>query len=113
MCRSAHPVNGELAGGARGKPGHIQRVVLWAPPRSLSTAVERALIEHPEIEVQHEPFGVPHYWSAEAASTRESTQARRAPTFDSVAKTVFRADPTAGKNYVFSKNLSYYFARAC
>ena len=71
MCRSAMDEITDT-GGARGNPGHIQRVVLWAPPRSLSTAVERALIEHKEIEVQHEPFGAPHYWSGEAASTRSS-----------------------------------------
>ena len=97
MCRYANNGNPHEQ---RNRPN---RVVLWAPPRSLSTTVERALIEHPEIEVMHEPFGVPHYWSSEAASSRQAGDAREAPSFDQVAKACFHADLAPGKNYFFTK----------
>ena len=91
----------------------VRRVMLWAPPRSLSTAVERALVEHPAIQVSHEPFGVPHYWSSEAASSREAGDARSSATFASVAKQLWDAAPAPGKQHIFSKNLAYYFAPHC
>ena len=65
MCRSELE-NGRSKDG-RGEEsseqGPVHRVVMWGPPRSLSTTVERALIEHPLIHVLHEPFGLPFYWS--------------------------------------------------
>jgi len=90
-----------------------RRVTLWAPPRTLSTAVERALIEHPEIQVVHEPFGVPHYWSSEAASAREANDERTSTTFSEVADLIWTKPPPSGKSYTFSKNLAYYFAPHC
>jgi len=117
MCRpSARAHEGvDIAASDDGSTSTCQkRVVLWGPPRSLSTAVERALVEHKEIQVMHEPFGTPHYWSSEAASSREGSDAQlSSATFASVAKQIFRADPPAGKRYIFSKNLSYYFAPHC
>ena len=112
MCRSVKDENGEV----RPRPGGKERptrTVLWAPPRSLSTAVERALIENRSIHVMHEPFGIPHYWSSEAASTRNAAEARRSLTFSQVAENVFSTPPPPGKHFVFSKNLSYYFAPHC
>merc|ERR1719231_771901 len=90
-----------------------RRVMLWAPPRTLSTAVERAMIEHPEVQVFHEPFGVPHYWSNEAASAREADGERRSTSFADVAELLWRRPLAPGKAYIFSKNLSYYFAPHC
>jgi len=87
--------------------------MLWAPPRTLSTAVERALIENPAIQVYHEPFGTPHYWSSEAASTREASDKRCTTTFEDVAKLLWKKPLPPCKSYLFSKNLAYYFAPHC
>ncbi len=87
--------------------------MLWAPPRTLSTAVERCLIEHPAIQVSHEPFGTPHYWSSEAASNREAEDARTSTTFSDVAQYLWHSPLAPGKSYMFSKNLAYYFAPHC
>jgi hypothetical protein len=113
-------MEGELSkdekGDAGKESGPIHRVVMWGPPRSLSTTVERALIEHPLIYVLHEPFGVPFYWSGkEAQSTREVAKGAEQlhDTFADVAHRVFDEAPPAGKKFVFSKNLSYYFAPHC
>ena len=90
-----------------------KRVVLWAPPRTLSTAVERSLIEHKAIQVFHEPFGIPHYWSSEAASSRNASDRRTATTFSDVAQQLWRTPPAPGKQFIFTKNLAYYFAPHC
>jgi len=87
--------------------------MLWGPPRSLSTTVERALVEHKDIQVHHEPFGTPHYWSGEAASSRNADEARTSDTFASVAKKLWHSPLNPGKVHLFSKNLSYYFAPHC
>ncbi|KAL1495771.1 hypothetical protein AB1Y20_016633 [Prymnesium parvum] len=89
------------------------RVLMWAPPRTLSTCLERAYIEHTEIHVQHEPFGTPFYWSEEAQSARESKSGTKPVTYASVAESVFLSAPPPGRRYIFSKNLSYYVAPHC
>lgn len=71
------------------------------------------MIEHPEVQVFHEPFGVPHYWSNEAASAREADGERRSTSFADVAELLWRRPLAPGKAYIFSKNLSYYFAPHC
>ena len=87
--------------------------MLWGPPRSLSTSVERAMVENKDIEVVHEPFGVPHYWGSEAASSRNAEDRRVAATFASVAQRLWHDPLKSGKKYLFSKNLTYYFAPHC
>ena len=94
-------------------PDGVRRTVMWSPPRSLSTTVERALIEHPAIHVLHEPFGLPYYWSSQAASSRESSDTRCADTDETVARRIFEDRPPEGKRFVFSKNLSYYVSPHC
>ena len=94
-------------------PDGVRRTVMWSPPRSLSTTVERALIEHPAIHVLHEPFGLPYYWSSQAASSRESSDTRCADTYETVARRIFEDRPPEGKRFVFSKNLSYYVSPHC
>lgn len=108
MCRGPEEKN---ALNGRAKKTH--RVLMWAPPRSLSTCVERAFIEHPAIHVQHEPFGTPFYWSEDAQSGREASGGLRKPTYASVADDVLLSIPPPGKDYIFSKNLSYYVAPHC
>jgi hypothetical protein len=45
-------------------------VALWAVPRSISTAFERAFVERDDFEVFHEPFGDSYYYSEERLSDR-------------------------------------------
>jgi hypothetical protein len=47
-------------------------VALWAVPRSISTAFERAFVERDDFEVFHEPFGDSYYYSEERLSNRYS-----------------------------------------
>ena len=74
-------------------PDGIIRTIMWSPPRSLSTTVERALVEHPAIHVLHEPFGLPFYWSNQAQSKRESDAGSSAESFDTVARRIFEDKP--------------------
>eukprot|EP00966_Prymnesium_polylepis_P328712 7384486-Prymnesium_polylepis.1 len=105
MCRREAPMNGSRK--------TVHRVLMWAPPRSLSTCVERSFICHPEIHVQHEPFGTPFYWSEDAQSGREASGGLRKPTYATVADDVLLSRPPPGKQYIFSKNLSYYVSPHC
>lgn len=43
-------------------------IVLWAVPRSRSTAFERIFVERDDFEVLHEPFSATYYHSAERRS---------------------------------------------
>ena len=45
-------------------------VALWAVPRSISTAFERAFVERDDYDVFHEPFGDSYYYSEERLSDR-------------------------------------------
>ena len=45
-------------------------VALWAVPRSISTAFERAFVERDDFEVFHEPFGDSYYYSEERLGDR-------------------------------------------
>ena len=104
--------------GRRPEQGPVHRVVMWGPPRSLSTTVERALIEHPLIHVLHEPFGLPFYWSGQDAKSSRRTGKGKCPNRQGDLRRCclpmfFDKAPPAGKKFVFSKNLSYYFAPHC
>ncbi len=48
-----------------GKP-----IALWAIPRSVSTAFERAFVERGDFKVFHEPFSASYYYSRERRSDR-------------------------------------------
>ena len=109
MCR-----NSNMAKEGDYKKGkEVIRTIMWSPPRSLSTTVERSLIENKDIHVLHEPFGVPFYWGNQAASSREQGESSAdsgvpLDTYEDVAARIFTDAPPNGQNYVFSKNLSYY-----
>ena len=103
--------NGEDPSKPWGK--EVVRCVMWSPPRSLSTTVERALIENRAIHVVHEPFGTPYYWSTEAGSSRQDSDTRCRDTYASVAQRLFQDAPPGGQRFIFSKNLSYYVSPHC
>ncbi|GMI28035.1 hypothetical protein TeGR_g12098 [Tetraparma gracilis] len=46
-------------------------IILWAPPRSCSTAFERAVINHPSTTVLHEAFADPCYFGPERLVKRD------------------------------------------
>ena len=87
--------------------------MLWSAPRTLSTCVERVLLEIPAVHVHHEPFGVPFYWGEEAPSRRQAKDRRRETSFAHVAHAVWRAPTPTGVEMVFSKDHAYYFAPHC
>jgi hypothetical protein len=45
-------------------------VALWAVPRSVSTALERVVVERGDFKVFHEPFSVSYYYSPDRRSDR-------------------------------------------
>ncbi|ABG03742.1 conserved hypothetical protein [Rubrobacter xylanophilus DSM 9941] len=45
-------------------------LVLWAVPRSVSTAFERVFVEREDFEVFHEPFSAAYYFGPERRSAR-------------------------------------------
>jgi sulfotransferase family protein len=45
-------------------------IVLWAVPRSLSTAFERVFVERDDFEVLHEPFSASYYYGEDRLSDR-------------------------------------------
>lgn len=48
----------------------MKPVVLWAVPRSVSTAFERVFVERDDFDVLHEPFAACYYYSDERCSDR-------------------------------------------
>ena len=52
------------------RPRVRRPIVLWAVPRSRSTAFERTFIERDDFEVVHEPFSATYYHSPERRSDR-------------------------------------------
>ena len=59
---------------------HKKPVALWAVPRSVSTALERAFVERGDFKVFHEPFSASYYYSTERRSDRFANQ-REKPVF--------------------------------
>lgn len=45
-------------------------VFLWATPRSVSTALERSLMQSPELKVVHEPFTDAYFFGPRRRSAR-------------------------------------------
>lgn len=88
------------------------RTILWSVPRSVSTAFERALVELSyilekdnleNIEVFHEPFSKPFYYSKEKRSNR----------FNIINDELNYTDTLnlildSKKDHIFSKDMGYY-----
>lgn len=81
-------------------------IALWAHPRSLSTALERAFIERGDFEVLHEPFSVVYYFHEKrrVAQGADFTD-RQAADYDSVRQSILRA---AEQGPVFFKDMCYH-----
>ena len=92
-------------------------IILWAPPRSCSTAFERAIVEHPQVAVSHEAFGDCFYFGpdrkqpplAEAEAALEKSQCQRNTTYATQMAALLGAAGENGKPFSFSKELSTYY----
>lgn len=68
-----------------------QILALWAHPRSLSTAVERIMIERGDFEVLHEPFSVVYYHTEGRAAAVHADFSETAPSdYESVRDDILR-----------------------
>ena len=96
-----------------GVPSYLKMpkgVILWSPPRCLSTAFECCMRELPCLtEVFHEPYAMPHYFGPERTSLQyASSPVDSTKTFESVTERI-RQSLLCGENeVVFIKNMSYY-----
>jgi len=79
-------------------------IALWAVPRSVSTAFEKALSRHPQVGVVHEPFTDCYYFGRERRSSRYGLQPAKAG-FDAAA--AGRAIDAQRSPVVFVKDLAF------
>eukprot|EP00927_Polykrikos_kofoidii_P058072 TRINITY_DN52389_c0_g1_i1.p1 TRINITY_DN52389_c0_g1~~TRINITY_DN52389_c0_g1_i1.p1 ORF type:complete len:307 (+),score=55.53 TRINITY_DN52389_c0_g1_i1:61-921(+) len=106
-------LSGRPAAGSGVKP-----IVLWAPPRSRSTAFERAIVEHPLTVTLHEQFADPHYFgpgggrekgvSEKAMQALETSGLVRGKTYGAAIEEIVSAG-TEDRPHVFTKELSLYW----
>jgi Sulfotransferase domain len=80
-------------------------VALWAVPRSISTAFERAFVERDDFEVFHEPFGDSNYYSEERLSNRYSDVE---PSAEHNYENVLARILEPREKRVFVKDMAYY-----
>jgi len=81
-------------------------IALWVHPRSLSTAVERMMMERGDFDVLHEPFSLVYYYIEKRAYGAHMHPDSKAPKSweEAVAFVVSRAK----KRPVFFKDMSYH-----
>lgn len=82
-------------------------IVLWAVPRSRSTAFERTFVERDDFEVLHEPFSATYYLSPERRSDRFLDGE---PDEDARAERVLADVLRPRQRPVFIKDMAYHVA---
>lgn len=81
-------------------------IALWAHPRSLSTALERAFIERGDFAVMHEPFSVLYYCHEQRAVAQHANFNADEPTdYQSIRLSILQA---AERCPVFIKEMCYH-----
>lgn len=102
-------------------PGTTKPILLWAPPRSVSTAFERAVGEHSRVEVFHEHFADPYYFGpdkftaelptapAAAATMQEALEASLLVRDATYASQVAELITAHQRPVTFSKELTIYY----
>ncbi len=81
-------------------------IMLWAHPRSMSTATERIMRERGDCHCMHEPFMYYYYVHLGKKEMPHFKVERNRPTgFDDIVNMLFEA---AEKSVVFSKDMAYY-----
>jgi sulfate adenylyltransferase len=90
------------------RKAHVRQdkpVALWAVPRSISTAFERAFVEREDFEVLHEPFSASYYYGEDRLSERFADAEPKADySYERVAEDVFRPR----EERVFLKDMAYH-----
>jgi Sulfotransferase domain len=80
-------------------------VALWAVPRSISTAFERAFVEPDDFEVFHKPFGDSYYYSEERLSNRyPDAEPKAEHDYENVLAKILKPR----ENRVFVKDMAYH-----
>lgn len=82
-------------------------IVLWAVPRSVSTAFERVMRARGDLIVFSEPFSVPYYLSAERASDRFGARSTGASTQE-WTRVVRELVAATEAGTVFVKDMAYH-----
>ena len=82
-------------------------ILLWAVPRSVSTAFERAMRARGDLIVFSEPFAAPYYLSDERVSARYGEPAQRGST-RAWASVVDELTVAAREGTVFVKDMAYH-----
>jgi len=86
---------------------HSKPVALWAVPRSVSTALERAFVERGDFKVFHEPFSVSYYYSPERRSDRfAETEARQEYGYGEILERMLGVE----EKPVYFKDMAYHIA---
>lgn len=83
------------------------KIILWAIPRSVSTAFEKAFIQNKSVKVMHEPFSIPYYFGKDKKSNRysdASTHVALENTFDGVCDSIINDT----SDILFIKDMAYY-----
>ncbi len=85
-----------------------QITVLWAVPRSISTAFERYFIERKDCTIMHDEFSFPYYYAEQNAVSEiyegKELKDDRPMTYEGVKEWIYRE---AEKRPVFVKDMSY------
>ncbi len=85
----------------------IKPIALWAVPRSISTAFERAFVERDDFEVFHEPFSASYYYSEDRMSDRYAEEEPDpAGNYERVLAEV--SEPRPDGERVFVKDMAYH-----
>ncbi|GMH66117.1 hypothetical protein TrST_g10207 [Triparma strigata] len=92
-------------------------IILWAPPRSCSTAFERAIAENEKTTVFHEHFADPYYYGADRFhGTNKTTMDQvdksllvRDSTYERQANEMLAANGDGRERVAFTKELSIYY----
>jgi hypothetical protein len=98
---TSHPV-GSPENADMGSRSHT--IVMWAVPRSASTAFEKAISRHSEVRTVHEPFTDCYYFGAERRSRRYGDQPHKLSCTATTAVATIRREPGP---VVFVKELTF------
>jgi hypothetical protein len=90
--------------GARGGDGRQQVIVLWAVPRSVSTAFEKTFSRRADTAVVHEPFTDCYFFSRERRSGRYGDQPHKLGYDGAAAVAAIRSQRSP---LVFVKDMSF------
>jgi len=109
-------MSSECKTSAVAEPELTRPILLWAPPRSASTAFERAVMEHPGASVFHEMLADCFYFGADRRKTNGPAQAaieasllKRDTTYLEQLQEVLDSSSADGRRFSFSKELSIYY----